>query len=186
MSKVKKSEKTHYELLFIAPNKFTDEEAEAVNEKIKKLITDNDGEITYSEDWGKKRMAYTIDGYNHGYYKLLEFNLPAIAMPKIDNTLRLANDVLRHQIVKIKQRTSEQIEKDKKTSEELYRLRRSDRGSDAKAEDEVKASPVAEVKEAVKEDVVEKEEVKTSAKKKTDLKDLDQKLDDILDADNLI
>ncbi len=186
MSKVKKSEKTHYELLFIAPNKFTDEEAEAINEKIKKMITDADGEITYSEDWGKKKMAYIIDGYNHGYYKLLEFNLPPAAMPKIDNTLRLANDVLRHQVVKIKQRTAEQIEKDKKISEELYRLRRSDKNGDAKTEEEAKPAVVAETNETPKEEESEKEEAKASAKKKTDLKDLDQKLDDILDAENLI
>jgi small subunit ribosomal protein S6 len=183
MSKVKKSESSHYELLYIIPNKFTDEEAAAIDEKIKKSIAAAKGEVTYSEDWGKKKLAYPIKGYNHGYYKLVEFDLLAAELSKLDNSMRLSNDVLRHQIIKAKKRSSEEIEKDKKISEELFKLRRSG------TEPEVAAKPAEEV---VKQEVVAKaeeeavEEPKAGAKKKTDLKDLDKKLDDILDAGDLI
>lgn len=182
MSKVKKIESTHYELLYIIPNKFTDEEAVAIDERIKKSITDANGEVTYSEDWGKKKLAYAIGGYNHGYYKLVEFNLAGAELSKFDNSLRLSNDVLRHQIIKTKKRTAEEIEKDKKMSEELFKLRRGvDSEVVAKPTDEAK--PVEEVKT---EETAEEEEEKPVAKKKADLKDLDKKLDDILDAEDLL
>jgi small subunit ribosomal protein S6 len=180
MSKTKSSEKVHYELLYIIPNKFTDDEAKAIDEKIKKSITDAEGEITYSEDWGKKKLAYQIENYNHGYYKLVEFDLTGVELAKIDNSLRLSNDVLRHQIIKTKKRTAQEIEKDKKQSEEFFRMRHTEKDGEKPAEGEKVAVAAAPVVETLA------EEEKKGAKKKTDLKDLDKKLDDILDADDLI
>ena len=54
MAKNKKSVTPHYELLYIISNKFTEEEIKPIIEKVSKVITDNKGEITYTEDWGKK------------------------------------------------------------------------------------------------------------------------------------
>lgn len=182
MSKTKSSDKVHYEMLYIIPNKFTDDEAKAINEKIKKSISDLGGETTYEEDWGKKKLAYQIGGYNHGYYKFVEFDLLASELSKLDNPLRLSNDVLRHQILRAKKRSAEEIAKDKQRSEEFFRARHSEKdGGDKPAEGEKAApAPAAAAPSEVK------EEEKKSSKKKTDLKDLDKKLDDILETDDLL
>lgn len=184
MSKTKSSDKIHYELLCIIPNKFTEEEAVAIDEKIKKEITDLGGEVTYSEDWGNKKLAYVIRGFNHGYYKLVEFDLFGAEMTKLDNFLRLSSDVLRHQIVRIKKRSAEQIESDKKKSDDIYRSRRNLKA--LPEEKKEKAAP-AKTSEEKTEKVEEKqEEEKKFSKKKTDLKDLDKKLDDILETNDLL
>ena len=60
MSKTKNSGATHYEILFIVPNKFTEDEAKTVSTQVEKVITENDGKITFSEFWGKKKLAYEI------------------------------------------------------------------------------------------------------------------------------
>jgi small subunit ribosomal protein S6 len=186
MSKVKSLEKVHYELLYIIPNKFTEDEAKAIDEKIKKQIVAAEGEITYSEDWGKKKLAYQIGAYNHGYYKLAEFDLAGAKMAELDNSLRLSNDVLRHQIVRIVKRTPEKIAADKKKSEELAAIKKrlKEGGSEKSAKPEKAEEKTAGlVVEEKKQPVVEE---RKSFKKKTDLKDLDQKLDDILDTKDLI
>jgi ribosomal protein S6 len=186
MSKVKKLESAHYELLLIIPNKFTEDEAKAIDEKVKKQIATFGGEVTYAEDWGKKKLAYAIDSYVYGYYKLAEFDLEGVKLAELDNFLRLSNDVLRHQIVRIKKRTAEQIAADKKKSEELATIKkRLKEGGAEKPEkkevaEEKTSGLVAEDKKA------EPVEERKSFKKKADLKDLDSKLDDILDTKDLI
>jgi small subunit ribosomal protein S6 len=182
MSKVKSSEKLRYELLYIVPNKFTEDEAKAINEKIKKQISASEGEIIYSEDWGKKKLAYPIGNFNHGYYKLAEFDLAGSKLQEVDTFLRLSNDVLRHQIVRMPKRTLEQIAADKKKSDDLAAARKKLReGTGEKPEN-------AEEKTAglVTEEKTKPEEERKTIKKKADLKDLDSKLDDILDTKDLI
>jgi small subunit ribosomal protein S6 len=186
MSKVKSSEKIHYELLFIIPNKFTEDEAKAIDEKVKKQIASLGGEVTYTEDWGKKKLAYAIDNYAYGYYKLAEFDVEGAKLAELDNFLRLSNDVLRHQIVRIKKRTAEQIEADKKKSEELAAIKKrlkeggSEKSEKKEISEEKTSGLVAEDKK------IEPVEERKSFKKKADLKDLDSKLDDILDTKDLI
>jgi small subunit ribosomal protein S6 len=182
MSKVKKTESTHYELLFIIPNKFTEDEAKAIDEKVKKQIASVGGEVTYVEDWGKKKLAYPIGGYNHGYYKLAEFDLAGAKLAELDNFLRLSNDVLRHQIIRIAKRTAEQIQAALKKSEELAAIRKraKEGGVEKKETAEEKTSGLVTEKKS------EPVEERKSFKKKADLKDLDSKLDDILDTKDLI
>jgi small subunit ribosomal protein S6 len=183
MSKVKSLEKVHYELLYIIPNKFTEDEAKAIEEKVKKQIAVGEGEVTHAEDWGKKKLAYPIGGFNHGYYKLFEFDLAGAKLAELDNFLRLSNDVLRHQIVRIVKRTPEQIAADKKKSEDLAAMRkRAKEGGVAEKKESAEEKTAGLVAEEKKQPVEERK----SFKKKTELKDLDAKLDDILDTKDLI
>ena len=174
MPKTKTSEMNHYEILYIISNKFTEDEASKIDKKVKKIVTDHEGEVTYSENWGKKKFAYPIKRFNHGYYLLFEFDLWGKDLSEIDNLLRMSSEVLRHQIIRKEKRSNEEIKKDKKKSDELAKK---------DTEDE-------EIKEDVKKEPKlmgdEKKEKKKTDKKKTDLKDLDKKLDDILSADDLL
>ena len=75
MSKVKSDKTPHYELLFIVPNKYTEEELKPILAKVRGVVEKNGGSITYNEEWGNKKMAYRIKGFTHGYYNLFEFDL---------------------------------------------------------------------------------------------------------------
>jgi small subunit ribosomal protein S6 len=185
MSKVKTSEKIRYELLFIIPNKFTEDEAKAIDEKVKNQIATVGGEVVYTEDWGKKKLAYPIANYNHGYYKLVEFDLEGAKLAELDTFLRLSNDVLRHQVIRVAKRSLEQIAADKKKSDELAKIRKSlKEGGAEKAEKTEKTEE--KTSGLVPAEKQQPAEERKSFKKKTDLKDLDSKLDDILDTKDLI
>ncbi|OGF24957.1 30S ribosomal protein S6 [Candidatus Falkowbacteria bacterium RIFOXYB2_FULL_34_18] len=168
MAKSKKSGISHYELLYIISNKFTEEELKPIMEKVNKFVTGNGGTITYSEEWGNKKMAYPINHFNFGYYNLLEFDAEGSKLQEIDKVLRLSHDVLRHQIVVKKMRTEEEIKKEKE--EEKNRV---------KKEKE-------KTKEEIKKEEKPKEEERTTTKVKVDLNDLDAKLDKILDTNDLL
>jgi ribosomal protein S6 len=135
---------------------------------IEKIITDNQGKITYAEYWGKKKLAYEIKHNAYGYYQLYQFDLAGSDLNKIDNTLRLSHEVLRHQVIRITPKTPEELAKDKAIREKL---------AAKKAEEEAKKEAAA-VKPAAKK--AAKEETRS------ELKDLDNKLEGILNADDLL
>lgn len=161
MSKTKSAEIPHYELLCLISNKFSETEVEPIRERIESLITEADGQITKTEYWGKKKLAYDIDGFRHGYYHLIEFNLEGKKLQDLTNRLRLSSDIMRHQVVK----------KRLKTAAEL------------KAEEEVAAKIAARRKSEEA-----KEKAENTDDTRADLKDLnvDQELDKIIDASNLL
>ncbi|MFH1522407.1 MAG: 30S ribosomal protein S6 [Patescibacteria group bacterium] len=161
MSKIKKENVSHYEMLYIISNKFTEEEAKEIDKKVRSIITENNGNITFSESWGKKRLAYQIKHFSHGYYYLFEFDLQRESLAKIDRTLRMSSEILRHQIITKEVKSTKQIEKRKEIDEKI-------------------ALKKVELKKE------EKEQEQVNDKKKLELKDLDKKLDKILDTDDLL
>jgi ribosomal protein S6 len=50
MSKLKKEGSSHYEMLYIVPNKYTEDEAKEIHKNTKKIITDEEGSITHEEE----------------------------------------------------------------------------------------------------------------------------------------
>lgn len=173
MSKTKTTEITHYEILFIVPNKFTDDEAKIVAGKIEKTITDNGGQIAYSEYWGKKKLAYEIKHNAYGYYGLFEFDLEGKLLAKIDQDLRLSTDVLRHQIIIKKKKTTAEISRDKEIRAKID-SKKAEKAEEEKNQEEKNKKTSTSSAPAKKTD------------KKVDLKDLDEKLEGILNAKDLI
>jgi small subunit ribosomal protein S6 len=172
MSKTKPSGPAHYELMFIVSNRFTEDEAKQSIAKVEKLITDQEGQITKGDYWGKKRLAYPIKHDAYGYYQLLEFDLERSALAKVDERLRLDNEILRFIIVKKPLKSEEQIKKAKKISEKI---------SSKKIEKE---------KEEEKQEKIKSQEAKgiktKTDKSKVNIESLDEKLEGILNADDLI
>jgi small subunit ribosomal protein S6 len=165
MSKVKSSDVPHYELLCLFSNKFSETEVEPIRERISKLITDAEGQITSEEYWGKRKLAYDIDGFRHGYYHLIEFNLEGKKLADITNRLRLASDILRHQVIRKKLKTAAELQAEEEMAKKIATRR--------KAQETEAKEAAAATEEKADDD-------------RTELKDLDQELDKIIDASNLL
>jgi len=69
-------------------------------DKVRSLIKDNGGEIIKEDNWGKKRLAYTIKREDFAVYVYFEVKLPADAPLKISNTLNITDEILRYLLVK--------------------------------------------------------------------------------------
>lgn len=173
MSKTKTTGVTHYEILFIIPNRFTDDEAKTVSSSVEKIIADNDGIVTLREYWGKKRLAYEIKHNAFGYYSLFEFDLEGNKLAKIDTALRLSAEVLRHQIVVKHAKSEAAIAKEAKIRVKID----SKKAADSKKQEEKTRVPSPSSTASRAGDKVDK---------RVDLKDLDEKLEGILNAKDLI
>jgi ribosomal protein S6 len=87
-------------------------------DKVRGLITANGGEITKEENWGKKKLAYTIKREDFAVYVCFEVKLPAPALLKISNTLNITDEVLRYLLVKTDEKTRQALSEQKARNEE--------------------------------------------------------------------
>ncbi len=162
MAKNKSAEIPHYEILYIISNRYAEDELKPIIERARKMIEDNGGKITATEEWGKKRLAYPINNFGYGYYILSEFDAPGENIDKINNAFRMSNEILRHMVTIKKVKTAEEIKREEEISKKI--------ASKAAAREKIKSEG-------------EKEKAKTG---KVDLKELDEKLNKILETDDLL
>lgn len=88
-----------YELLFfVAPT--TDESARsAVMERIQGTITESNGTVDNVDEWGKRKLAYEINGITDADYTLVDFHSNPADIAELDRILRINDSVMRHMIV---------------------------------------------------------------------------------------
>ena len=88
-----------YELMYILVNSASDEEKDAMIEKVNALITKNGGVVESTDKLGNKKLAYEINKKHEGFYVLVNFeaesNVPAV----LTSTLRITEGVLRFIVV---------------------------------------------------------------------------------------
>ena len=68
--------------------------------KLKKIVTDNGGEVTATDNWGKRKLAYAIKGNEHAVYVFYTASVPPQGVMKIDSTLNITDEVIRFLITK--------------------------------------------------------------------------------------
>lgn len=88
-----------YELMTILPAHISDTEVDGTIDAIAKLIENAGGKVEKTQNLGKIKLAYPIKRQRHGVYALIYAEVPAEKMVKLDQNLRLAEEVVRHMIV---------------------------------------------------------------------------------------
>jgi len=161
----------HYEMLYIIPANFTVEEVKPITQKVKKIIEENQGNITLEEDLGKLKLAYPIKNQSHGFYQLFEFDLPKQNLQNLNNLLKLTNDILRFLIVKKKLKTKEELAKEKKLQDKLAKK---------------KEQAIEKIKEEKNTQPEKTKKTEKTTKEKISIEELDKKLDEILDTDDIM
>lgn len=88
-----------YEIMYIT-RPMDEEKHEAVISKFETLINSNGGFVEKIERWGKKRLAYNINGEDEGLYVLYTFRGIPETVAELDRVMRITDDVLRHMIIR--------------------------------------------------------------------------------------
>jgi small subunit ribosomal protein S6 len=90
-----------YELIFIGDPELDQEALDALVERVQGIITANGGELIKVESMGRRRLAYPIKRRREGHYMLIHAGLDNAAIAELQRGLRLAEDVLRHMLVRL-------------------------------------------------------------------------------------
>ena len=89
-----------YELLFFVAPTISDEDRVAVMKRIETTIAEGAGKVDNVDEWGKRKLAYEINGLTAGDYTLVNFHADPQNVAELDRVLRINDAVVRHMIVK--------------------------------------------------------------------------------------
>ncbi len=91
-----------YELMVIIDGDVDDPKAQTWIKTVTDGIVAAGGTIHGRPDWwGKRQFAYPIDKKPAGYYLVVELVAPGGALDELERTLRLADDVVRHKLIRL-------------------------------------------------------------------------------------
>lgn len=92
----------HYELLVIVDGRIPDTELEAFKNTFEDLLKKHASPVHYIHNAGRRKLAYPINHQGNGTYLLCEFDAPGENIKKLERTLSLTTELLRHCIVRKK------------------------------------------------------------------------------------
>jgi small subunit ribosomal protein S6 len=90
-----------YETMVILDPGMTKEEADKLVDRYAEVIKTQAGEVTKIDRMGKRKIAYEMRKHPEGTYALLVFNAPPTAVAELERQLRLADEVLKFQTLKV-------------------------------------------------------------------------------------
>jgi len=102
-----------YESAVLINAALDDQQIEAILTRINDFIIHNGGQIREVENWGRKRLAYTVEKSKIGYYAIYRFDAPSDFIAKLERTYSLDEHILRFVTLKLDKDALEQIEKNK-------------------------------------------------------------------------
>lgn len=69
-------------------------------EKVTKIFADNGGKVVNTDNWGKRKLAYTIKKQDHAVYVFYTVDMPGEGVKKVEATLNITDEVIRYLITK--------------------------------------------------------------------------------------
>jgi small subunit ribosomal protein S6 len=87
-----------YEIMFIIRPDLDEAEIEKIIATFTGYITDGGGSVTNSlteQKMGRRRLAYTVNKFNDGFYVLLVVEAPASLISEIERRLRVSEPVIK-------------------------------------------------------------------------------------------
>lgn len=90
-----------YELIYIIDTTMEESARKELIAKFSDIVTTNGGTIEKVDEWGKRRLAYTIDYKTEGYYVLMHFEAGSDLPKELTRNLQINENIIRSQIVKL-------------------------------------------------------------------------------------
>lgn len=73
---------------------------EKATSRVEKIFTDNGATIKNTDNWGKRKLAYTISKHDSAIYVFYTVEMPAANVQKLESILNITDEVIRFLITK--------------------------------------------------------------------------------------
>jgi small subunit ribosomal protein S6 len=90
-----------YELMVIFDGDLAESEVAQVINQVTAQVDTAGGSVPKTEKWGRRRFAYEINHKTEGFYVVFEIEAEPGALDGVDRTLRFADEVIRHKIIRL-------------------------------------------------------------------------------------
>lgn len=168
-----------YEMMTVFHPRLNADETNAAIAALEEQVAANGGEMLSTDTWGRRRLAYPIDGVVDGTYVLYTFRMPAEGTSELERWIRLSETTLRHLLI----RGIIPFEGDRHGREDRYG--RDDRDEDDRdSEDERESAAPAPTPAAVADTTAGTPSTEASADREAD-QEADGEAEDGADADSV-
>ena len=89
-----------YEAIYIAQATMDEEAVKTLNERFAQTVGNFGGQITATEPWGRRTLAYPIKKQFEGQYILQKFQMRPDGASELERFFRLNENILRYLIVR--------------------------------------------------------------------------------------
>jgi small subunit ribosomal protein S6 len=97
-----------YELMIIFDGDVEDAAVTEALGRVTQMVEAGNGRVATTDLWGRRRFAYEINHKLEGIYVVLEIVTEAPNLDDIERSLRLADDVVRHKLIRLPDREAAQ------------------------------------------------------------------------------
>ena len=88
-----------YELMFIADPELDERGLKKLTEQYLELVTKEGGSVENTDIWGRRKLAYEIDGKTEGNYVVVNYTTTPEVSAELDRVLNLNESVVRTKIL---------------------------------------------------------------------------------------
>lgn len=153
----------HYEIVFLVhPDQ--SEQVGAMIERYTKVIEDGKGQVHRVEDWGRRRLAYTINKVHKAHYAMMNVEVTQEVLQEIENLFRFNDAIIRNLVIKKTSAITEQsammkeVEEERKKEEERDAARAEEAAEKAEKQESAAENKASEETETPAEVAVEETE----------------------------
>jgi len=107
---------------------------EKATSKIEKILADNGGKITKTDNWGKRKLAYPIKKQEFAVYVFYAAEMPGENVAKVEQTFNITDEIIRFLVTKpdLKAQAKAEAQRAEKAKKAAERVEK----DDAESEDE--------------------------------------------------
>ncbi|MBI3581349.1 MAG: 30S ribosomal protein S6 [Nitrospinae bacterium] len=85
-----------YEAVFIVEPDKTEDQVVKLAEDLKAFIEKEGGVVEHIEQWGKKKLAYSVGKHRYGYYTMFHYTISGPTVAKVERNLKLNESVVKY------------------------------------------------------------------------------------------
>ena len=90
-----------YETICILNPDLAEEDVQETTERYSALITENGGEVTKTDYWGLRKLAYKVKGHPRGHLIYLLYSGAPDTVSELERNLRILDQNIRYMTVKV-------------------------------------------------------------------------------------
>lgn len=77
-----------------------DEAIDAQLTRLVNIIVEGGGELEKVDKWGKRKLAYEINGHTEGYYAVIDFRAPSSVTAELERIMKITDAVIRYLVIR--------------------------------------------------------------------------------------
>lgn len=89
-----------YELMFIADPELDERGLKKLTSQYLEIVTKEGGSVDEPDFWGRRKLAYEIDGKTEGNYVVVTYSCEPATSAELDRVLNLNESVIRTKILR--------------------------------------------------------------------------------------